>query len=115
MQARDAGFGPVAGRCQARWSGTDALQANPVSLRFRCHSFPFKADWLRGPFAFGPIGQSSMGKRPIHEPGQTDPNQPESAGLASLGRIEADVVQQGGGEGEEQEGQRQHQDQADPH
>jgi len=30
-------------------------------------------------------------------------------------RIEVDVVEQGGGEGEEQEGQRQHQDQADPH
>ena len=38
-----------------------------------------------------------------------------AGGVPLIRRFEADVVEQGGGESEEQEGQRQHQDQADSH
>ena len=38
-----------------------------------------------------------------------------AAGVPLISRFEADVVEQGGSESEEQEGQRQHQDQADSH
>ena len=72
---------------------------------------PFQPD----PCRVRPFCVRSLGSQIRSEANGCEFNGLEPACLGLVGRIEGDVVEQGGGEGEQQEGQRQHQDQADPH